>query len=336
VVLSLPVVAVLLDHGTQREVLDQGTRDELEKNFTVRWPVGDGRLKPEAAAEMLKEAEGCMTGWGSPVLDAKLLAAAPKLKIMAHSAGTVKPYVCDETWKRGIVVTSAAAEIAIDVAHFTVGLMVVGRKNVMEISPQTGAGAWGKESKHRAPDDLRGSTVGIVAASHVGRAVISLLRHFEVRILLADPFVSVEKARELGAEKVELDDLFRSADVVSIHAPSIDSTNHLVNAARLKMMKDGATFINTSRGSLVDEAALSAELHRRRIWAFLDVTDPEPPAKDSPLYGCPNLTLTPHFAGSIGRARKRLGAAAATELKRFFAGEKPLYPVTRDILDRSA
>jgi phosphoglycerate dehydrogenase-like enzyme len=277
-----------------------------------------------------------MTGWGSPGLDAKLLAAAPRLKIMAHSAGTVKPFVCDETWKRGIVVTSAAAVIAVDVAHFAVALMEIGRKNVMEISPQTTAGGWGHEKKHRPSDDLRGSTVGIVAASHVGRAVISLLRHFEVRILLADPFVTAEKARELGAEKVELDDLFRESDIVSIHAPSIDSTRHMVDARRLGMMKDGATFINTSRGSLVDEAALAAELGRRRIWAFLDVTDPEPPPKGSPLYGCPNLTLTPHFAGSIGRARKRLGATATEELKRFFGGEKPLYSVTRDIMDRSA
>jgi len=329
-----PVISILLDGDRQHMVLDDQTVAALKRDFMVRWPAGETKVTADEAKALLQGAAGCMTCWGSPTLSADMLAGAPQLKIMAHAAGTVKPYVSEEVWRRGIVVTSAAAAIAVDVAHYAVALMVIGRKNIMELVPQTGAGAWGRAQGHRPPDDLRGCTVGIVAASHVGRNVIALLQHYDVTVLLADPFVTPEAARELGVELAEVDELFRRSDVVSIHAPALPATRQLVNASRLALMKDGATLINTSRGSLVDEAALVVELRRRRIWAFLDVTDPEPPPAGSPLYGCPNLTLTPHLAGSAGRGKRWLGQLAAEELTRYFADQPPRFQVTRDMLDR--
>ncbi|MCW8128797.1 MAG: hydroxyacid dehydrogenase [Planctomycetota bacterium] len=327
-----PVVAIIVPKGTQKDVLNAETVARINERFDARWPKAEGKIDAAETLALLKDADGCMTGWGSPCLSNEVLAQCPKIKIMAHSAGSVKPFVSDDLWKRGILVTSAAAGIAVDVAHYAIGLMVIGRKNVMEVAPQVTAGQWRERKAHRASDDLRDCTVGIVAASHVGRNVMRLLQPFEVKILLTDPFVSAEKAKEYGAEKVDVDELFQRSDIVSVHAPSLPETLHLVNAARLASMKDGATLINTSRGSLIDETALVAELHKKRIWAFLDVTDPEPPVAGSPLYGCPNLTLTPHIAGSVGRGRKRLGAMAAEELERFFAGEKPRYIVTQEML----
>ena len=331
-----PSLAILIDRSTQREVLDAATVARIEARFEARWPGVEGKITPEEAARLIRGADGVLTGWGSPNLSAALLDLAPALKVVAHSAGTVKPYVSDALWQRGIVVSSAAAAIAVDVAQMAIGLMLIGRKNLMELAPQTAQGAWKNTQGHRPPDELRGCTVGIIAASHVGREVLSLLRHFDVRVLLYDPFVSAEQVLEFGATKVELDELFRRSDVLSVHAPSIPATKHMVNAARLALLPHGATLINTSRGSLVDEAALVAELQRKRIWAFLDVTDPEPPPPGSPLFGCPNLTLTPHLAGSRGRGRKRLGQYACDELERFFSGGKPRSPVTREMLDKMA
>ena len=329
-----PVVAILLDGARQRAVLDGRTIATLEKSFSIRWPSG-GQVSAKEAAGLLEDADGCMTCWGSPRLGADVLEGAKKLKVMAHAAGTVKPFVSDDVWRRGILVTSAAAALAVDVAHFTLAVMVIGRKNFMDLAGRAGAGEWQREGG-RPPDELRGCTVGIVAASHVGRAVMELLKHFDVEALLYDPHVSEKLAREMGGELTDLDEVFKRADIVSIHAPSLPTTRHMVNAERLAHMKDGATLINTSRGSLVDENALVAELQKRRIWAFLDVTDPEPPPAGSILYGCPNLTLTPHLAGSVGRGRRWLGRLAAEELTRFFAGEPPRHPVFRDMLDRIA
>lgn len=330
-----PTVAILLDAERQRAVLDGPTIAGLERSFAVRWPGGGGPVSAKEAAVLLEGADGCMTCWGSPRLTADILEGAPGLRVMAHAAGTVKPFVSDEIWRRGVLVTSAASALAVDVAHYTVALMVIGRKNVMEMAVRTATGEWRREGGLPS-DELRGCTVGIIAASHVGRNVMGLLKHYDVEILLYDPHVTEKLAAELGAELVDLDEIFRRSDIVSIHAPALPATRHMVNAERLAHLKDGATFINTSRGSLVDERALVEELGRRRIWAFLDVTDPEPPPAGSILYGCPNLTLTPHVAGSVGRGRRWLGRLAAEELTRFFAGEPPRYPVFRDMLERIA
>jgi phosphoglycerate dehydrogenase-like enzyme len=334
---SRPVVAFLVNSDIQRQILDGETTDLLKRLFEVRWPSErNHQVTAAEAAELLRDADGCLTSWGSPPLTKDLLDRAPRLRIMSHAGGSVKSYVSDEVWRRKITVTSGSGVIAVDVAHFAIALMVIGRKNMMELAAQASAGEWTGVWGHRPPDDLRGCTVGIVSAGHVGRKVIELLKPFETTILLYDPYVTADEARALGATRVEITDLFRRSDVVSLHAPSLKTTRHLVNAARLALMKNGAILINTARGSLVDEAALIHELKKRRIWAFLDVTDPEPPPPGSPLFSCPNLTLTPHIAGSIGRGRRKIGDHAIEELRRFFAGEPPLYPVSEDALERLA
>jgi phosphoglycerate dehydrogenase-like enzyme len=331
-----PVVAIPMNEGTRSQVLDPATVEAMRGWAEVLLPKTPGDVKGAEAETMLAGADGVMTGWGSPALTAELLAKAPKIRILAHSAGTVKPFVSDALWARGITVTTAAPVIAVAVAQFAVAMMIMGRKNVFELSPQVAAGGWWGLKGHKGSDELRGSTVGVVGAGAVGREVLKLLPVFGVRILLSDPYVDAAGAKALGAEKVELDDLFARADVVSLHAPPLPETTHIVNAARLASMKGGALLVNTARGLLIDEAALVAELARKRIWAILDVTDPEPPKPGSPLLGCPNLTLTPHIAGSVGRGRLELGRTAAEELRRFFAGLAPLHPVRREDLARMA
>ena len=117
-----------------------------------------------------------------------------------------------------------------------------------------------------------------------------------------------------------LDELMAESDVVSLHAPALDSTTHMIDAGRLALMRDGATLINTARGALVDENALVRELVSGRISAVIDVTTPEVLPADSPLYGLPNVLLTPHIAGALGNERSRLGATVVAEIERFIAG----------------
>jgi phosphoglycerate dehydrogenase-like enzyme len=212
-------------------------------------------------------------------------------------------------------------------------------KNVMDVAPRlVQEKNWEKARAglYRTPDDPRGCTVGVISASQVGRCLLKLLPQFDMRALLYDPYVTAEQAKALNAEKVELDALFERSDVVTCHAPSIPATKHMVNAARLAKMRDGAVFINTARGTCVDENALIAELQKKRIWAFLDVFDPEPPPPESPMYRCPNLTLTPHIAGSTGRGRLRLGEQACKELRSFFKKNMVQYGVTKKQLDTMA
>jgi phosphoglycerate dehydrogenase-like enzyme len=132
-----------------------------------------------------------------------------------------------------------------------------------------------------------------------------------------------------------LHSLLRRADVVSLHAPANESTRHMLDAEGLALMKDDALLINTARGALIDEFALVKELSKGRFFAFLDVTDPEPPAAQSPLRKLDNVVVTPHIAGCIENCN-RMGELAVEELRRFFAGEAAVYQVTRESLERIA
>ncbi|MEK7766221.1 MAG: NAD(P)-dependent oxidoreductase, partial [bacterium] len=209
-----PRIGVLVGKGVLAEVKDEATAARLEERFELVWPAGNG-IGPDEARRLLAGASGCITGWGSPVLAAELLAVAPALRIVAHAAGTVKPVVSEALWERGIVVTCAAGAIAVDVAQYAVALMVIGRKNVMELAPLVAAGRWSPTAGRRRPGDLRGCTVGVIGASRVGRAVLGLLARYDVAALLADPYVTAEEAGKLGARAVALDDLFRLSDVVT-------------------------------------------------------------------------------------------------------------------------
>ncbi|SDM01347.1 NAD(P)-dependent oxidoreductase [Nonomuraea jiangxiensis] len=135
-----------------------------------------------------------------------------------------------------------------------------------------------------------------------------------------------------GAEPVVLAEGLRRADVLSLHAPSLPETRHMIGEAELGMLRPGATLINTARGALVDTAALERVCVAGRLDAILDVTDPEPLPASSPLYDLPNVLLTPHVAGSLGSETRRMADAALTELERYGAGLPPQSPVTRESL----
>jgi phosphoglycerate dehydrogenase-like enzyme len=282
--------------------------------------------------EFLKTADGCITGWGTPLLTASMLADAHKLKIITHAAGTVKFVITDAVWDKNIVVTSSAAAIAVDVAETTLGLMIVSMKRIWQLVPFTRSGGFYGAEREQS-HEMNGKTIGIIGASHVGRRVIELLASFNVKIQLYDPYMSEEQALRLGAIKVDLNTLLKTSDIVSLHAPSTAETQQMLNAQNLPLLKDGAILINTSRGALIDEPALVKELETGRIMACLDVFDPEPPVADSPFRKLNNVILTPHIAGCINNC-SRLGTYAANEMFRFFVGKPLVYQVTREMLSR--
>ena len=329
-------VALLIDAGLRKRIFDEPTWTELNDLFDVAATTTESHVSDTDAAVLLRDAEGCITGWGSPRLTGEVIDAAGGLRVVVHSAGTVKPFVSDALWDRGIVVTSASAEIARYVAETTLGLIILSLKAVWQAADATSRGEWRfwNDSDAFRPREMVGKTVGIAGSGHVGRRVIELLRPFGVNLLVYDPTLSKTEIGQLGARKVELDEMVSRSDVVSLHAPDIDETRHMVNASNLPMMKDGAILINTARGALIDEAALIGELEKNRIFACLDVTDPEPPAPDSKLRSLPNVILTPHIAGCVENGQYSLGRAAKEELRRFFAGEPLLHPVTRAMLSR--
>jgi phosphoglycerate dehydrogenase-like enzyme len=251
---------------------------------------------PGSKAELAR-AEVLLTGWDCPPVDESALVAAPHLRAIVHAGGTVKGHVTPACWERGIVVSSAAEPNSQPVAEFTLAMILLAGKSAHQIER--------RYRERRAVLDVRaefpdignyGRTVGVVGASRIGRRVIALLHPFDLHVVVSDPYLDADGARELSVELAELDDLLRVSDIVTLHAPSLPSTHHLIDRRRLGLMRDGATLINTARGALLDQAALTDELVAGRINAVLDVTEPWVLPADSPLYSLPNVVLTPHFS----------------------------------------
>ncbi|MFI6605517.1 hydroxyacid dehydrogenase [Streptomyces sp. NPDC050507] len=285
----------------------------------------------------LAAVEVLITSWGCRPLDDAVLARMPMLRAVVHAAGSVKHHVTEACWDRGLLVSTAAAANAVPVAEYTLAAILFANKRVLEIG--------GLYREHRNPLDWAAHfpgfgnyrrTIGLVGASLVGRRVLELLRPHDFDILLADPHLDPEAARSMGARLVELDELLAGSDVVSLHAPALPETYHLLDARRLSLLRDGATLVNTGRGSLVDTGALTAEALSGRIHAVLDVTEPEVLPAASPLYSLPNVLLTPHIAGSLGGELLRITGSALDEVERYCAGREFAYPVTREALTTSA
>lgn len=285
----------------------------------------------DEASAVLAEAEVIVGHWGCPPLDAATLERAPRLGLFAYAAGTVKMTLTDAVWDRDIRVTSGANANAEPVAEFTLAAILFANKGVLwrrgpaDFSGLSAMGdrQWGNY----------GRTIGIVGASLIGRRVIELLRPFpHLKVTLYDPYVSPEEAASLGVEKLELNELCASADVLSIHAPALPETMHMIGAGQLSALRDGATVINTARGPLIDHEALLPHLASGRLYAMLDVTDPEPLSEDSTLLEMPNVWISPHLAGSQGTDLARMVDYVIEEIRRWSTGEPALNEVTRDRL----
>ncbi|RKP52449.1 hydroxyacid dehydrogenase [Trinickia fusca] len=329
---SRPGIAFAMQPSRTRHVLPAALVQRLDTVGRVLDAAPMQRFDDERAGQLLAEAEILVTGWGSPPLDAPALALAPHLKLVAHAAGTVKGILGDSLFDRGISVSHAAQANALPVAEFTLAAILFAGKKVFQFRNRY-VGDRNRQRTVPIQAEAIGNyrrTVGIIGASRVGRRVIELLSPFDYRILLHDPMVDELEAARLGVERTGLDTLMASADIVSLHAPSLPATRRMIDAGRLALMKDGATFINTARGALVDEAALIAVLNTGRIDAVIDVTDPDIPETTSALFDLPNVFLTPHIAGAVGLERTRLGEMAVDEVIRFIEGRPMLGAIRRE------
>jgi len=294
-------------------------------------------FEDERAAALLARAEVLLSGWGCPVVDGRVLDRAPRLRAIVHAAGTVKLHLGEECWERGLAVTAAAAANALPVAEYTLAAILFANKKAFRLQRAYRESRAFQFWPAVAPGlGNYGKVVGIVGASHIGRRVIELLRPFDLTVRVYDPYLSEEQARALGVERRELDELLCESDVVSLHAPALPETRHMLDRRRLALLRDGATLINTARGWLVDGEALAAELVSGRIDAVIDTTEPEVLPADSRLYELPNVFLTPHIAGAMGTETRRMADLAIEEIERLVRGEPFRHGIRREDLARIA
>lgn len=295
--------------------------------------TGDYQDK-SALAHAMRGKELLFTTWGMKPIDAAFCAEAADLRAVFYAAGSVRGFVTDEVWRRDIVISSAWAANAIPVAEMSCALITLALKRFFAHAAQCKSpSAW----RHMAVPGTYRSTVGLIGMGMIGRRVRRLLSALDVRVVAYDPFLSADAARELNVELVSLSEMFACSDVVSLHAPKIPATYHLLKGEHFARMKPGACFINTARGALVDEPAMIEVLQKRPdLWAVLDVTDPEPPVADSPLYTLPNVLLTPHIAGSMGNECRRMAQYMVDECRRYLTGEALQYRITKEMMEHMA
>jgi phosphoglycerate dehydrogenase-like enzyme len=335
--MQTPIVYVAISPRLVDELYLEAELARLAEIAQVERWAGPGGPTPDAVAGALRRAEVLISGWDTPALE-PLEGWTPEafaVCLVAHTAGTVKKLVPVAAIERGLRVTHANNSLAEAVAEFTLGAILMARRGAFTAAVRMRAGlpALPPATQH----EVRGSTIGVIGASAIGRRVLRLLAPLGATLLLYDPYCSPTVAAEHGAALVGLHELLRRSDTVTLHAPITPETIGMLGAAEFAAMRDGALFVNTARGRLVDHDALLAELRSGRISALLDVTDPtEPLPQGSPFYALDNCVVLPHMAGASTQARQRQGRMIVDEVLRYFAGEPLRYQITRERWDTMA
>ncbi|MGW6495268.1 hydroxyacid dehydrogenase [Nonomuraea angiospora] len=332
-------VAVMADHIWAVQ-FGPAQRERLAALADRTSPVWVPSLESPEIQDQLGTVEVVITSWGAPPFDAGLLNRMPRLRAILHAAGSVRGLVSDALWDRPIVVSNSADLNAEPVAEYTLAAILMAGKKApfLAADAREYRADWSSCQSARGALGNSGLTIGLVGFSRIGRKVAELIDTVmhQATCLVADPYADADEVARFGARLVPLEELLSRVDILSLHAPALPATRHMIAAAQLAALPDQAVVINTARGALIDTASLEAECVSGRLHAILDVTDPEPLPADSPLYDLPNVMITPHIAGAQGAETRRMADGALDELDRLSRGLPLRRRVDRDGLAISA
>ncbi|NSW89225.1 MAG: hydroxyacid dehydrogenase [Firmicutes bacterium] len=334
------VKAVFMSQGRNRELIDRVyTRESISKisKYAVIYPELVAKENLGDHKEYLKDVEVVFSTWGMPVLsEEEIEQYLPELKAVFYAAGSVQHFA-RPFLSKGITIVSAWVANAVPVAEYTLAQILLANKGFFQNALKT------KKDFHSAKKYSEMFTgnyfakVGILGAGMIGTKVIELLRHFNIEVLVYDPFLSDERAEKLGVRKCTLVEIFSQCQTISNHIANLPATVGMLNREHFSNMLPNATFINTGRGAQVVEKDLIEALKAVPTrTAVLDVTDPEPPALDSELRKMENVILTSHIAGSMGREVERMGCYIVEEFIRYVEGKELKYSVTLKMLETMA
>lgn len=321
-----------------RQLFDTTADNRLRELVEITFNTEERSWDSAELARRLVGHDLVITGWGTPKFTDEVLAAATDLKLIAHSAGSIKNLLPPPVFAQGIGVTHAAVAIAPAVAEMSILLIMLCLRQVHRLDRiLKDGGAWADTKGLGMGQELAGNRVGVVGAGYTGREVIWRLKGLRAEVWVYDPYLSAERAQELGVHRVpDLDTLFRDCPIITMQAPPTKETARMVGARQLKLLRDGAIFVNTARSLTVDQDALLAEFQTGRIVGALDVFDVEPLSADSPFLRLENVITTPHVAGASVQARYRQGQTIVDEIERFVTGAALRYSVTSDMLETMA
>jgi len=339
-VVAKPKVFVVPHGKLQAQLFPDRVREALAAFADPIYNDVAERLPSEQFAARLAGCEGVLTGWGTPQFTAEVLDAAPSLRVISHAAGSVKflmPEPASELLRRGIKVTCATETMSRYVAEHTLGLAIACLRRLSQFREEMkGTDLWWGTFCEPAPDTLIEQRVGLVGLGNISWEFVRLLQPFGCELWAYSKHADPARVAAEGIKLVELEELLANCKVICLFAAMRPDTIKLISRERLKLIPDGAVLVNTARGALIDEEALLEELKNGRFTAGLDVTEPEPPAADSPLRTLPNVLLAPHVGGPVPSRYWDMSAFAVEELRRFFSGEPLRAEVTEERLEGMA
>lgn len=314
-------ITVLVNTVQQKRIFLEEHYERLRKLGNLHIYDKEDFSDRQYTLDFVKNTDFLIIAWWSPKLEKDILDACPSLSGVAYGGGTLINTVSDEFVKRNIPISNSKIVDSKNVGEATLGLAIAACKGAFFLPNDLRNGLW-KENYHKVKD-FCGIKIGVVGAGVAGGHFLNLLDNFEVEKLVYDPTLSEDEIKNrFNARKCELSELMTESDVISLHAPVLPATKNMINAENLRLIKDGAIFINTARGALVDEKALIVECRKNRFTAILDVTNSgEPMPEDCPLRSIESVVLLPHITGVTNNGVKFMGKHICEETERFFAGE---------------
>ena len=315
------IIALLMNPTLRKRLFSQRTLDRLHALGELRY-TEQAELDRAVTESLLQDADIAITSWGSLPLDEALLDCAPDLKLIAHAAGSVKPVVTPAIYEREIPLISSAKILSEGVSVTALGMTIAACKDFFRLNERMHDGLWA--DGYSSVQELNDITIGVAGCGYAGKHYVELLQAFDVDILVYDPGLDEDTIEAIGGKKTDLDTLLRSSDVISLHAPSIDATKHMIDRDAFAKMKDQAILINTARASLIDTDAMVETLESGKLkYACIDVFDVEPAGEDNPLRRFPNCIMTPHLAGLANNGQLGIGTHVLAEIDRLL-NDQPL------------
>ncbi len=268
-------------------------------------------LKPEELLAIIKDYDGLAIRSNTKVT-AAVLAAAPNLKVVGRAGIGVDNVDTEAATAQGVVVMNTPFGNAITTAEHAISMMMALARDIPTANASTHAGKWEK-SKFMGVE-LYGKTLGVIGCGNIGSIVADRALGLKMKVLAYDPYLSEERARDLGVEKADLDAIFARADFITLHTPLTDNTRGIISAKSFAKMKKGVRIINCARGGLVNEADLKAAIESGQVaGAALDVFEEEP-AKTNPLFGMEKVVCTPHLGASTNEAQENVALQIAEQI----------------------
>ncbi len=292
----------------------------------------------EKEREVFSKTRFIFSTWGMPALtEEEIRGFFPSLEAVFYAAGSVQGFA-RPFLHCGVKVFSAWAANAVPVAEYTVSQIILANKGFYQATRRMKAGEYAKAQAYCAPFPGSYDTpVGILGAGMIGSMVLERLKEYRLSALVYDPFASDEKLARLGAKRASLEEIFSRCQVISNHVANLPTTQRMLRYEHFSRMLPNAVFLNTGRGAqVVEQDLIQALKDEPGRTAVLDVTFPEPPVDDNPLWNMENVFLTPHIAGSWGQEVARMGSYMAEEFARFLAGEPVRWEVTEKLLETMA